>query len=80
MASITVKNVPDELYTALKRRAKTNRRSINSEVIVCLERATGTAKKDVEAILARAEALRRFTRDCPVTNEEVTRAKRAGRP
>src|SRR5690349_17284792 len=37
--NLTLKNVPDELYEALKRRAAENRRSINSEAITCLETA-----------------------------------------
>ena len=39
MASITIKNIPDELYTRLKKRASLNHRSINGEVIYCLEDA-----------------------------------------
>ncbi|HEX2095407.1 MAG TPA: Arc family DNA-binding protein [Longimicrobiaceae bacterium] len=39
MANLTVKNIPDELYEQLKRRAAENRRSLNSEAIVCLEQA-----------------------------------------
>ena len=36
--SITIKNIPDPLYEELKRSAKRNHRSINSEIIACLER------------------------------------------
>ena len=39
MATITVKNIPDELYERLKCVAEINRRSINSEIIVCIENA-----------------------------------------
>jgi antitoxin FitA len=35
--SITVKNIPDDLYQRLKLRAAANHRSINSEIIVCIE-------------------------------------------
>ena len=34
MATLTIKNLPDEIYAALSKRAKQNRRSINSEAIV----------------------------------------------
>lgn len=37
MPSLTIKNIPDPVYERLKERAKLNRRSINSEVIACLE-------------------------------------------
>jgi plasmid stability protein len=38
MASITIKNIPDHLYEALKDSAALHHRSINGEVIDCLER------------------------------------------
>lgn len=38
MATLTVKNLPDALYARLKSRADAQRRSINAEAIVCLER------------------------------------------
>ncbi|MEA3441264.1 MAG: Arc family DNA-binding protein, partial [Chloroflexota bacterium] len=38
MPTLTVKNIPDDLYAQLKRYAAMNRRSLNSEIIVCIER------------------------------------------
>ena len=80
MPSITVKNIPEELYERLKEAARTHRRSINSEVIVCIEKAVGTHKRDVEAILVRAEALREKTAEYTITDDEINAAKRDGRP
>jgi hypothetical protein len=80
MPNITLKNVPAELYESLKRSAKANRRSINSEIIVCLERALYSQKIDVEAILPRARKLREETSDYPITDEKFTEAKATGRP
>ncbi len=37
MASITVKNIPQELYEKLKITASLNHRSLNNEMINCLE-------------------------------------------
>jgi plasmid stability protein len=37
MATLYVENIPDELYDALKRRARENRKSIAAEVLVLLE-------------------------------------------
>ena len=37
MATLYVENVPDELYQALRKRAKQNRKSIAGEVISLLE-------------------------------------------
>ena len=38
MPTITVKNIPEDLYARLKAYAAANRRSVNSQVIVCIER------------------------------------------
>ena len=38
MATLYVENVPDEIYKALRKRARTNRKSIAAEVISLLER------------------------------------------
>jgi hypothetical protein len=80
MPTITLKNVPPELYERLKRSAKANRRSINSEIIVCIERALYSRKIDAEVILPRARKLRENTVDYPITDEEFTQAKATGRP
>ncbi len=80
MATITVKNIPDDLYEQLKSRAATNRRSINSEVIVCIERAVRARRVDPEAALARARQLREATAGYGTSDEEFDAAKRAGRP
>ncbi|MGD0382369.1 MAG: Arc family DNA-binding protein [Thermoguttaceae bacterium] len=80
MSTITVKNIPDDLYEQLRRTATANHRSINSEIIVCIERAVqGRSITDVETILADARRLREFTKDHPITDAEFNRAKRAGR-
>jgi hypothetical protein len=80
MPTITVKNIPTELYERLKRSAKTNRRSINSEIIVCIERALRSRQIDPKAILPRAHKLREKTIDYPISDEEFTEAKTTGRP
>jgi|GEM_PF-636730 len=41
MATMTLKDVPDELREALKKRAERNRRSLNQELLYCLERFVG---------------------------------------
>jgi len=51
MATVTLKNVPDELYDQIRQSVKTNRRSINSEIIVCIEQAFGGCKVDPKKIL-----------------------------
>ena len=79
MPTITIKNIPNTLYEDLKQVAVGNHRSINSEVIVCLERALGARKIDEEEVLHRARRLRELTCGWPISNAELTKAKRAGR-
>ena len=44
MATLYVENIPDDLYEALRRRAKARRRSIAAEVLALLEENVPTAK------------------------------------
>ncbi len=79
MATITVKNVPTDLYELLKQSAEANRRSINSEVIVCIEKAVRSHKVQPETILVRARKLREKTGGYQITDGEFTEAKGSGR-
>jgi plasmid stability protein len=45
MATLYVENVPEEIYKALRKRAKANRKSIAAEVISLLERNIPTAEE-----------------------------------
>lgn len=58
MATLTLRNVPDELYAALKESAKRNRRSLNQEAIAELARARET--HDEEAHWMTADEIDRF--------------------
>jgi plasmid stability protein len=79
MPTITVKNIPAGLYERLKLSAKAHRRSINSEILVYIERAVGRQEVDPEATIVRARTLREKTEGYRVTDEEFTQAKAAGR-
>lgn len=80
MPSITVKNIPDTLYDRVRKLAAANRRSINSEIIVCLERAVGVRPLDVEAEIARARRIREWTAEYRIGDEDLDAAKKQGRP
>ena len=56
--TLTLKNIPDDVYEALKSTAAANRRSLNSEAIVQLERSLAVRARSPEDILARVDALR----------------------
>jgi plasmid stability protein len=80
MPSLTVKNIPSDLYELLKQSAAGNRRSLNSEIIACIEQRVRGRKIDPEALLVRARQLRQKTQRHPLTDREFTAAKLAGRP
>jgi plasmid stability protein len=78
--TITVKNVPPELYERLKQRAAENRRSMNKEIIVCIERVIHGQKTDTpDEALARAREVRKKTSNYSLTDEEFTARKVGGR-
>jgi len=79
MPAITVKNIPPELYEKFKELAKANRRSINSEVLLCMEQAVEGRPRDAEEIIARARQVRELTARYLISDEELTQAKREGR-
>jgi len=80
MKTITLKNIPPELYEQLKETAAAHRRSINREVIACLEQVVRAQRVDPEALIARARQLREVTAGYSVSDEGLSRAKAAGRP
>lgn len=56
--SITLKNIPQNIYVGLKTAAKVHRRSLNSEVIACLERVLAPTVLSNDAQLAKARQIR----------------------
>ncbi len=80
MPTVTVKNIPEGLYERLKASAKVNRRSINSEIIVCIERTVASHQIDADEVIENARRLRRLTAEHPISHNEFDRAKSAGRP
>jgi len=77
--TLTVKNLPQETYERLKGSAKAHRRSLNSELIVCIERALGVRSLSAREIRQRAAELRAGWEGPPLTLAEIDEAKRAGR-
>jgi plasmid stability protein len=51
MKSITLKNIPPSVHSALKQRAKQHGRSLNKEALACLEISVAPAKFNTNAIL-----------------------------
>ena len=51
-SSYTLKNIPDDLFDALKHRAAENQRSINQEIIFCIRMELARQKR------SRSDAVR----------------------
>lgn len=79
MATVTVKNIPDHLYERLKSVADMNRRSINSEIVRCIENAVGSRRIDPGEMIENARRLRQLTSGHPIGDEEFDQAKEEGR-
>jgi plasmid stability protein len=79
MPTITVKNIPPELYELLKSSAQAHRRSINSEIITCLENTLRSRRVEPDAFLARIDALQQRIPLPPLTDEILQRGKEYGR-
>jgi plasmid stability protein len=80
MPTITLKNIPDELYARLKESAADHRRSLNSEILVRLEQAILSTRIDPDAFLAKADARRRQLALPPLSERRLKTIKTAGRP
>ena len=80
MANITIKNVPDGIYRRLRDSANENHRSINSEVIACLEKVLQGARVDPASFLAEVRSPRQSPGNLHLRDADLSRIKRAGRP
>lgn len=79
--TLTLKNIPDELYERLKLAAGMHRRSLNSEAIVCLEAVLAPAKLTPGERVARARKLRAgLTAAMQFRPRDIDTLKREGRP
>ncbi len=80
MPAITIKGVPQELYERLKRSAAAHHRSINSELIFCLETLLMPRRVTPEERIARARALRQDIAAAAVCPADIASAIEHGRP
>ncbi len=79
MPSITVKNIPEEIYDKVREQAKAHHRSINSEIIVCLEQTVKPQQVSTNSILQEARRLRKKAKGS-LSSEEIEAAINQGRP
>lgn len=79
-ATITLKNIPDDIYSRLKEVAGAHHRSINGEIIACLERVLMPSRVTGDERLARARQLRQGCQAGSFNPDEIARAIEQGRP
>jgi plasmid stability protein len=72
MPTLYVENVPEDLYEALRHRARQNRKSISSEVLSLLEQNVVTA--------AEQQSRREFLRDAQRLRAQRSTSKRKFQP
>lgn len=79
ISSITLKNIPEALHQRLRESAARNHRSINGEMLAALDQYVSQQRPGKAQLLANTRTLRQETA-LYVTEEEIDRAKREGRP
>jgi antitoxin FitA len=77
--TLTLKNIPDDVYKRLKVSAEAHRRSLNSEVLVYLESALLPSRVSPSERLARARALRNALPKVKLKARDIDAMKREGR-
>jgi plasmid stability protein len=79
MITVTIKNIPEQVYERIKAQAKSNHRSINGEILSILEQAISIPPIDVQATLERARKVRELTANYVVTADEIEKMINEGR-
>ena len=82
MATLTLKGIPATLREGLKQRALRNRRSLNGEVIACLEQVISPTERNASELLDQIRTSRARLKKAgiaPLTDSFVEAAKQTGR-
>lgn len=79
MPSITVKNIPKDIYDKVREQASAHHRSINSEIIACLEQTVKPKQISSDDILQEARRLRKKAKGS-LSSQEIESAINEGRP
>jgi len=77
--TLTLKNIPDDVYERLKLSAQTHHRSMNGEAIVCLETVLLPRILPPGERLARARELREALQPAKFKVRDIDALKRDGR-
>jgi antitoxin FitA len=79
VANLTIKNIPASVVRRLKSRAALHHRSLNLEVIACLEALVQPAPVDPDTLLAAVREIRRTPTRTRLTDRSLARLKAVGR-
>jgi plasmid stability protein len=79
MVTLTLRDIPPDLHRRLRERAETTGRSLNKEILACLEQITAPRRLKVPEYLSRVERCREGI-EFDVTLNEIQDAIEAGRP
>lgn len=79
MLTFTLKNIPETLHRQLKKQAQLHHRSLNSEMLTCLEKTTGSVVVNADSLLKRANSIRQQVSG-RLTNRQLRSLKNQGRP
>jgi plasmid stability protein len=79
MATVTFKNIPDDLYEKLKQAAIAHHRSVNSELIYCLEKTLKPIRSSTVELAEKAQALRNRVTVERLDTDEISAAIHQGR-
>lgn len=77
--SITLKNIPDHVYNGLRAAANAHHRSLNGEIIACLEQSLLPQKSDAYEHLAKAREIRRSLAPLTFSADDIAEAIKQGR-
>ena len=80
MSTLTIKNISRHLHRELKQSATENHRSLNGEVIACLEQALHKVTTNADAWLTKIRAVRKAAKSESLTDWDLLKAKTEGRP
>lgn len=81
MPAFTVKNIPDDLFVNLKQTAEIHKRSMNSEILFCLESMLLPKRKLTPSErLSRVESLRSAIPAGVISCNDINDAINSGRP
>lgn len=79
MPALTVKNIPEPLYAQLKANAQAHHRSLNGELINCLEQALFPQKINVSQYIANVRVLRQQVQENVIDIDDISNAIARGR-